>query len=203
MPKMPSRTPLSFEIDEALSASLEGLRKKLGNVPVSQLIDYAIGSYDFAELDAMAGGERRQLSVRLVDEKRNVLNQVSKSQKVSMAYLIRIALEALVEKGSKKTGLAELKRGMTEVEAKVPAKKAAKKAAKKVAAKVAKKAVAKKAAAKKAVKKAAAKKVTKKAPVKKAAKKAVKKVPAKKAAKKAVKKGAKKAAQKSSRKKSK
>lgn len=199
MPKMPSRTPLSFEIDEALSASLEGLRKKLGNVPVSQLIDYAIGSYDFAELDAMAGGERRQLSVRLVDEKRNVLNQVSKSQKVSMAYLIRIALEALVEKGSKKTGLAELKRGMPEVEAKVPAKKAAKK----VAAKVAKKAVAKKAAAKKAVKKAAAKKVTKKAPVKKAAKKAVKKVPAKKAAKKAVKKGAKKAAQKSSRKKSK
>ncbi|MEX0331327.1 MAG: hypothetical protein AB3N64_07900, partial [Puniceicoccaceae bacterium] len=89
-------TPLSFEIDAELAASLEKLRTQLGGVSFSKLIDYAIEQFDYKKVSRKASGKRRQLSVRLADAKRTSLERISKSEKASMAYLIRMALEALM-----------------------------------------------------------------------------------------------------------
>lgn len=175
-------TPLSFEIDSHLAESLEKLQKQLGNVSVSKLIDQAVARFDYRSLSRQAGGERRQLSVRLSDDKRSVLDKHAKSEKVSMAFLIRKALEEMLESAKKKTVQADLRKAL---EAARPVKKAAPvKAVKKAAGKKAIKKAAKKAAGKKSAgKKVTAKKATtKKGPAKKAVKKAVKKAAVKKAA---------------------
>jgi hypothetical protein len=117
-------TPLSFEIDADLASQLEKLRKDLGGVSFSKLIDYAIDSFDYKKIARKSGGKRRQLSVRLADDKRGSLEGVSKSEKVSMAYLIRMALESLMESANKKTVQKELKMALAPKNAK-PAKKAA------------------------------------------------------------------------------
>ena len=172
-------TPLSFEIDAELAANLEKLRTLLGGVSFSKLIDHAIEQFDYKKVSRKTSGKRRQLSVRLADKKRTALERISKSEKASMAYLIRMALESLTESATKKNVQKELKMALASKKAK-PAKKAA---AKKRARKAVKKTVAKKTVAKKkVVKKAAKKPAAKKKVVKKAAKKPAAK---KKAAKKA------------------
>lgn len=194
-------SPLSFEIDAVLAQRLEDLRAKLGHCPISTVVDYALEQFNFESIQLPRGGERRQLSVRLDDGKRTQLDKLSRAEKVSMAYLIRLALESLIEETSKKTALSKVQKDVASTAAAAP-RKAAKKAGAK---KAAKKAGAKKAVAKKATKKAAAKKTAKKATkkvAKKAVKKAAKKAGAKKAvAKKATKKAAKKAGKKAARKK--
>lgn len=205
-----TQTPLSFEISADLAADLEKLRKQAGGLSLSKVIEHAIDQFDYQKIKHKNSGERRQLSVRLDQTKRVNLSKLSKSEKVSVAYLIRMALEALLDSpdkaktvsqlkadvgsqaasaaptvGSKTTGTKAVKKKTAK---KTPAKKATPKApAKKVTAKKApaKKVAAKKAPAKKVVGKPAS---AKKAPAKKAAvKKAVAvKAPAKKSAKKAV-----------------
>jgi hypothetical protein len=158
-------TPLSFEIDADLSAKLNELRKTLGDVSFSAIIDHAIAAFDFEKIARSAGGDRRQLSVRLANDKRDSLAKLSKAEKVSIASLIRIALAALVDSAAKKTVQKELKAALapksvekkTVVAKKTTKKASAKKAVKKAAVKKA--AVAKKVAKKAVVKKAAAKKV--------------------------------------------
>jgi len=204
-------TPLSFEIDIEIAKGLESLKRKVGGASFSKLIDYALESYSYDKVSRSSGGERRQLSVRLSDDKRKALEKISKSEKVSMAYLIRLALEALLEDSKKKTKLTQIEKAMPKKKSaakktakKAPRKRVAKKAAKKATKKVASKKTAKKTvkkktakkAAKKVSKKKAAKKTTKKAARKSTAKKAAKKAPKKKTAKKAVKKASKKAAKK-------
>jgi predicted transcriptional regulator len=135
-------TPLSFEIDAELASGLDRLRKEVGGVSFSKLIDYAIESFDYSKVARKAGGKRRQLSVRLSDTKRGSLDKLSRSEKVSMAYLIRMALEAMMASASKKTVQAAIKSALaTEAPVKKAAKKPAKKAAKKPAKKAAKKPV--------------------------------------------------------------
>ena len=111
-------TPLSFEIDADLAANLDKLRKSIGDVSFSKLIDYAIDQFDYKKVSSKAGGKRRQLSVRLADTKRGALDKISKSEKVSMAYLIRMALESLMESASKKTVQKELKMALASKKAK-------------------------------------------------------------------------------------
>ena len=101
-------TPLSFEIDAELAASLENLRKSLGGASFSKLIDHAIEKFDYNKVSRKASGKRRQLSVRLADNKRKALEGISKSEKASMACLIRMALESLMESAKKKTVQKEL-----------------------------------------------------------------------------------------------
>ena len=69
-------TPLSFEIDAELAAGLEKLRKTVGDVSFSKLIDHAIEKFDYTKVSSKAGGKRRQLSVRLADDKRGALDKV-------------------------------------------------------------------------------------------------------------------------------
>lgn len=179
-------SPLSFEIEETLYQQLLALQKKSKGVPVSFLVEYALKNHDVSKVMPRRG-VRRQLSVRLPDSMRKQLEKNSRAKKVSMALLIRDALEALVQTPPAGDALTQAKETMP------PSKKSAKKASVKKAAKKATKKTARKGAVKKAVKKAAAKKAV----AKKAAKKAVAKKAAKKATKKAVKKaGAKKAAKK-------
>jgi hypothetical protein len=205
--------PLSFEIDERLLEALEALCKRLGGCSLSTLIDTAIANCDYGSMASGPTGKRHQLSVRLHPDKRAMLEKISRSEKVSMAHLLRKALEDLVGAARHKRVLTHIKQDMAvkkTVKApakKAPAKKAAKKApakkapakkapAKKAVKKVVKKAKAAKAPVKKAVKKAAPKKAAKPAAKKPAKKAAVKKAPAKTAAKKVVKKAAKKVAKK-------
>jgi predicted transcriptional regulator len=198
-----NNTPFSFEIGEDTAKSLERLNKKLGSLPNSALIEYAITRFNYSSV-SQKEPNRRQLSVRLPADIRSKLQAISRTKKVSMGLLIRMAVEALAKTPVSGKELTTIKDNMAKKQTakktvakkpaakKAPAKKAApKKAPVKKA--VAKKAPAKKAPAKKvAAKKAVAKKpVAKKAPVKKAAVKkapakkvAAKKAPAKKAAKK-------------------
>lgn len=200
-------SPLSFEIEDSLYQQLLAVQKQTGGTPVSVLVEYALKNHDVSKV-APRRGARRQLSVRLPDAMRNELEKHSRAKKVSMALLIREALEALVQAPPAGDALTQAKEAMPPSKKsarKASAKKAAKKATKKAARKGAVKKAVKKAAAKKAAKKAgkkAAKKVTKKAG-KKAAKKAGRKAArkaGKKAAKKATKKAGKKAAKKATKK---
>ncbi len=206
-------SPLSFEIEDSLYQQLLAVQKQTGGTPVSVLVEYALKNHDMSKV-APRRGARRQLSVRMPDAVRKELEKHSRAKKVSMALLIREALEALVQAPPAGDALTQAKEAMPPSKKsarKASAKKAAKKATKKAARKGAVKKAVKKAAAKKAGKKAAkkagkkaAKKVTKKAGKKAAAKKAGKKAAkkaGKKAAKKATKKAAKKAGKKAARKK--
>jgi hypothetical protein len=209
---METTTPLSFEINEEMSASLEKLRKQSGGVSFSRLIEHAIAKFDYQKAKVHSGGNRRQLSVRLPGPQRAELEKVAKRQKVSIANLIRMALDDLLESASKPETVPELKalaaqpsrrsgprkaatdtskekpmkkKQASKKTAKAPAAKKAKKVAQKAAKKAAKAIKAVKSVVKKVVPKKAAKKAAaKKAPAKKApAKKAAaKKAPAKKAA---------------------
>lgn len=193
--------PLSFEVDEATFDRLKKLASRAGQVSLSALVEYALEQYDYSSLSPR-DNTRKQVSVRLPEELRDRLEKNSEKENVSMAHLIRLALESLTETSLSGKSLTQLKEDMAAK--KVVKKKVAKKAAKKVAAKKVAKKVAKKATAKKAAKKAPAKKAAKKATAKKAAakktagprvaKKAAKKVAAKKAAKKGARKAARKAA---------
>jgi len=204
--KVRSSVPLSFEIDEASAVRLEDLRKRLGNCSLSTLVEHAVASCDYASIQSK-GSERKQISVRLPVHDRARLEAIAKSERVSMAWLIRHALDALASTplsgpklNSLKNAIAQMRseRKTTTTQEEMPttaAKKTAAKAAKKKVAaskaavkKAVKKAAAKKAPAKKvATKKVAAKKVAKKTPAKKAVKKvATKKVAVKKAAAKKV-----------------
>lgn len=187
-----SGTPLAFEISDSTYAALQNLAASQGLNSLSAVIAHALSQCDLAAIQADASS-KRQLSVRVPDDLRKELQKHSRANKVSMAYLIRAALDAYVTNLPQGSSLTP---GQPAMAKKKPASKktAAKKAVKKVAAKKAvKKVAAKKAVAKKAVKKVAAKKAVKKVAAKKvAAKKAVKKVAAKKAVKKAAAKKAKK-----------
>ena len=187
-------SPLSFEIEDALYQQLLDIQKTANGVPVSVLIEYALKQHDASKV-APRRGARRQLSVRLPDTMRKTLEKHSRAKKVSMALLIREALEALVQAPPQGEELNQIKETMP------PSKKAAKKATKKAAKKAAAKKSARKGVSKKAARKGAVKATVKKAAAKKATKKAVtKKTAAKKAGKKAAKKVTKKAAKKATKK---
>lgn len=200
-----SVSPLTFDIKDELLDRVISFQSKCGARSLSDVVRYAIGSFDFGEFEA-GKPAHRQLSVRLPAEQKARLLHVSRVHRVSVGELLRTALDALPN--NPLGGFIQKTTQHIAMSAKKPAKKVAAKEdcgcsskqacavkapAKKAAVKApAKKAVAKKAPAAKAVaKKAPAKKVAVKAPAKKAvAKKApAKKAPAKKApAKKIVKK---------------
>lgn len=154
----PTPPPFSFEVDSTAGDAVSHLVAAGAYPSVAALVEVAVGRFDFNSWKAPVL-ERRQLSVRLDPVVRSRLDRFSRSHGVSLGQLIRVAVEALIqrERGQPRTS--------TQPTHTMPA---AKKTAKKVAAK---KAPAKKAAAPKApAKKAAAPK----APAKKAvAKKAV------------------------------
>lgn len=91
-----TQTPLSFEISAELASQLEKLRKQVGGVSIAKVVHLAIDRYDFKQPSSGGSGERRQLSVRLDSAKRESLENLSKANKVSMAHLVRKALESLL-----------------------------------------------------------------------------------------------------------
>ena len=180
-----SVSPLTFDIKEDLLERVSSFQNKSGARSLSDVVRYAIGTFDFGEFDA-GKPAHRQLSVRLPAEQKALLLNAARAHRVSVGELLRTALDALPT--NPRSGLNINLTQHIAMPAKKPAKKkVAKKAVAKkpVAKKVVKKAVAKKPVAKKVVKKAVAKKPV----AKKVVKKAVAKKPvAKKVVKKAVKK---------------
>ena len=191
-------SPLTFDLQQDLLNKLKQVQKKIGARSLSEVVRYAVSVFDSSGLD-LKTSSHRQISVRLSPELRQRLVRLSKQKKVSVAELLRVALDSLPAELSdfnlkqtmpkKKTITKKVAKKITN---KAPAKKAIKK---KVALKKAVKKTVKKAVPKKAVKKAAPNKAVKKAaPKKKAVKKAAPNKAVKKAApkKKAAKKKAKK-----------
>lgn len=210
-------SPLTFDLHLDLLIKLQELQRQSGVRSISEIIREALAVFNPGKLSEKSK-KHRQISVRLPNELRRHLGQLSRKHKLSAGEILREALLEISKADSsfnpktktmpkkkvtkKKAAVKAVRKAPAKKKAvkkavkKAPAKKAAKKAVKKKAPakkKAVKKAVKKKAPAKKkAVKKA----VKKKAPAKKAAKKAVKKAVKKKAPakKKAVKKAAKKKA---------
>jgi predicted DNA-binding protein len=165
--------PLTFELKDDLLAKLESLHRRHRGATKSQIVRYAISTFDYSSFMPETTGQR-QMSVRLSPELKATLLKTSRQKGVSIGELLRVALEKLP------ANLA----GLGTVTKTVTVEKMKKAAKKKAAKKVAKKKTAKKAAKKPAKKKAAKKKPAKKKAAKKAAKKPAKKKAAKKAKKK-------------------
>lgn len=184
-----SNTPLTFDIESKLLEDLKAVGRDCDVYSVSQIVRTAISLFDYKKAE-FKENTHRQISVRLPEEMKQELYEVSRNKQVSIGELLRTAIGklcALSQNPKTKESVMAVKKTAKK---KAPAKKkAVKKTTKKVAKKApAKKKVAKKKVAKKApAKKKAAKKVAKKAPAKKkAAKKVAKKAPAKKKAAKKV-----------------
>lgn len=108
-PQHSTAAPLSFEIDDALAARLKEINERLGGYPLSQVVALALEKYDFASMK-ISPAERRQLSVRLPQDQRERLESAAKTSGVSMAHLIRLALEAFAAISSKGTSVRTLQK---------------------------------------------------------------------------------------------
>jgi predicted DNA-binding protein len=169
MPNVSEREslPLTFELKDDLLAKLESLHRRHRGATKSQIVRYAISTFDYSSFMPETTGQR-QMSVRLSPELKATLLKTSRQTGVSIGELLRVALEKLP---ANLAGLGTVTKTVTVEKMKKAAKK---KTAKKAAKKAAKKPAKKKAAKKKPAKKKAAKKAAKK-PAKEAAKKAKKK----------------------------
>jgi|GEM_PF-3613145 len=91
-----SSSPVSFEVEQPLWQRLQSLADHAGNLPISRLVETALHRMAAQPLPE-APPPRRQMSVRLKPELREVLDQLSDEAGLSRSRLIREALEALVE----------------------------------------------------------------------------------------------------------
>jgi len=190
--------PLTFDLPEVLLEKIVKAQEQCKAKSMSDLIRHALIHFNF-ETYIPEKQEHKQISVRLPDDVRKQLQQVSKKKKVSIGELLRAALDSMPKNLTttpEKTMVTKKTTTKKTVKKAAPKKKAvkktvAKKAVKKTVKKAVKKTVKKVASkAKKAVKKTVKKAVKKAAPAKKTVKKVVKKA-APKTVKKAVKKATK------------
>ncbi|MDP0498842.1 MAG: ribbon-helix-helix domain-containing protein [Verrucomicrobiota bacterium JB022] len=91
-----SSSPVSFEVEQPLWQRLQSLADHAGHLPISRLVETALNRLAAQPLPE-APPPRRQMSVRLKPELRDVLDQLSEEAGLSRSRLIREALEALVE----------------------------------------------------------------------------------------------------------
>ena len=145
-------SPLTFDLHQDLLIKLQQLQRQNGARSISEVVREALAVFNPGRLSAKSK-KHRQISVRLPNELRSHLTQLSRKYKLSAGEILR---EALLE-------ISKVDPTFNPKTKTMPKKKVTKK---KAPAKAVRKAPAKKKAVKKAVKKAA-----KKAPAKKAAKK--------------------------------
>lgn len=178
-PKKPkSSTPLTFDLEEELLKKMQAYQRAVAARSISAVIRAALEHFDFNSFKA-SSSTHYQLSVRLPEDLKGKLINISDRKNVSIGELIRTAVKYLCEHKKQPQINKAMATTTTAKKTAVKKKPAAKKPAAKKAA--AKKPAVKKAAAKKpAVKKPAAKKTAAKKPA--AKKPAVKKTAVKKTA---------------------
>lgn len=91
-----STSPVSFEVEQPLWQRLQSLADHAGQMPISRLVETALHRLAAQPLPE-APPPRRQMSVRLKPELRDVLDHLADEAGLSRSRLIREALESLVE----------------------------------------------------------------------------------------------------------
>jgi Arc/MetJ-type ribon-helix-helix transcriptional regulator len=94
-------SPLTFDLPLSLISKLTAQQKQLGLKSTSEVVRLAIEQYDYDRFEASAE-EHRQISVRLPGEMKSKLAKYAKKKKVSVGELLRVAIDALESKASKK-----------------------------------------------------------------------------------------------------
>ena len=93
--------PLTFDLPESLIARIETCRKGHGFGTASEVVRTAIAGYDFETCEP-SRDPHRQISVRITADQRSMLKRYARKKDASVGELLRLALEALPTKGSKK-----------------------------------------------------------------------------------------------------
>ncbi len=90
--------PLTLDLSASQIARIEQVRKQLKLDSISDVVRYAIESYDPSRFTDSAE-EHRQISVRIPQQAKIALSKAAKKNKVSVANLVRAAIDSL--KGKK------------------------------------------------------------------------------------------------------
>jgi hypothetical protein len=93
--------PLTFDLPESLIDRIETLRQGHGFATASEVVRSAISGYDFDSCKPNRD-PHRQISVRITPDQRSTLKRYARQKNASVGELLRLALEAMPEKTSKK-----------------------------------------------------------------------------------------------------
>ena len=92
--------PLTVDVAESLLGKMEARRKAAGSI--SEVVRTAIEGFDFAALPDQAAQKQQQISVRLPAATKAMLVKMARKKGMGVGNLVRLALEASMEKGAKK-----------------------------------------------------------------------------------------------------
>lgn len=96
-----SSAPLTFDLPESLIERIEACRKGHGFATASEVVRTAISEFEFSTCKPDRD-PHRQISVRITADQRATLKRYSKQKDASVGELLRLAIEALSTKASKK-----------------------------------------------------------------------------------------------------
>ncbi len=93
--------PLTFDLPVSLIERIELCRRGNGFESASEVVRAAIEDFDFATCRPDRE-PHRQISVRISSEQRSALRRYSRQKDVSVGQLLRMAVEALPTRGSRR-----------------------------------------------------------------------------------------------------
>jgi Arc/MetJ-type ribon-helix-helix transcriptional regulator len=94
--------PLTFDLPLSLIARIESIRRGRTLKSASEAVRLAIEQFDFEGCEP-AHDPRRQISVRITPRQRATLKRFSRKKHASVGELLRLALESLPSKPSRKS----------------------------------------------------------------------------------------------------
>jgi Arc/MetJ-type ribon-helix-helix transcriptional regulator len=93
--------PLTFDLPVSLIARIESIRRGRALKNASEVVRLAIELCDFESCDP-SHDPRRQISVRITPRQRATLKRYSRKKRASVGELLRLALDSLPSKPSRK-----------------------------------------------------------------------------------------------------
>jgi Arc/MetJ-type ribon-helix-helix transcriptional regulator len=96
-----SSAPLTFDLPLALIAKIKAMRNGDGVQTASEVVRMAMERFDFEKCRPVTV-PHRQISVRITSDQRAMLKRYAKKKDTSVGELLRLALEDLPERSSKK-----------------------------------------------------------------------------------------------------
>jgi Arc/MetJ-type ribon-helix-helix transcriptional regulator len=93
--------PLTFDLPLALISKIKTMRNGDAVLSASEVVRMAMERFDFEKCRPVTV-PHRQISVRITSEQRAMLKRFAKKKDTSVGELLRLALEDLPDKGSKK-----------------------------------------------------------------------------------------------------
>lgn len=96
-----SSAPLTFDLPLSLIAKIKTIRNGHGLQTASEVVRLAMDNFDFEKCQPDSV-PHRQISVRITGDQRAMLKRYAKKKDTSVGELLRLALESLPSKPSKK-----------------------------------------------------------------------------------------------------